>query len=118
MIFQQIWEADMKGNGILPLIKGLSENQKDSEQCYVIVDMDPTPDQVTTPGSEQNEITVFKETHIPQSKQKSYDLFIKLHDNYEWLKDKKETTTPEEQAEVNEFLQFAIGTKPMQLARE
>ncbi|MDY8022018.1 hypothetical protein [Paenibacillus polymyxa] len=118
MIFQQIWEADMKENGILPLIKGLSDNQKDSEQGYVIVDMDPTPDQVTTPGSEKNEITVFKESHIPQSKQKSYDLFMKLHDNYNWIVDAKETTIPEEQTEVNEFLQFAIGTKPVQLARE
>ncbi|MCF2719559.1 hypothetical protein LWE69_21260 [Paenibacillus sp. UKAQ_18] len=108
----------MKENGIFPLIKGLSDNQKDSEQGYVIVDMDPTPDQVTTPGSEKNEISVFKEFHIPQNKQKSYELFAKLHDNYNWIVDAKEMTTSEEQAEVNEFLHFAIRTKPVQLARE
>ncbi|KQO18416.1 hypothetical protein [Paenibacillus sp. Leaf72] len=118
MTFQKIWEADMKENGILPLIKGLSDNQKDPAQGYVIVDMNPQPDEASTPGSEKNEITVFKETLIPDSKQPSYDLFIKLHDNYDWKVGSKESTSPEEQAEVNDFLQFAIGTKPMQIARE
>lgn len=118
MIFQQIWDADMKGNGVLPLIKGLSDHEKDTTQGFVIVDMNPIPDEVTTPGSEKNEITVFKETCIPKEKQQSYDLFIKLHDNYDWTVKGKENNTPEEQAEVNEFLRFAIGTEPMKLARE
>ncbi|MEK5141443.1 MULTISPECIES: hypothetical protein [Paenibacillus] len=118
MIFQQIWDADMKGNGILPLIDGLSDNKKDAAQGYVIVDMDPMLNEATTPGSEKDEISVFKESLIPQSKQQSYDLFIKLHDNYDWRRNGKEDNTPEEQEEVNTFLRFAIGTKPMQLARE
>lgn len=118
MIFQQIWEADMEGNGVIPLIDGLSDNKKEAAKGYVIVDMDPMPNEATTTGSEKDEISVFKEFLIPQSKQQSYDLFTKLHDNYNWIRDDKEDNTPEEQEEVNAFLRFAIGTKPMQLARD
>jgi poly(U)-specific endoribonuclease len=31
----------MRNNGLAPLIKGKSDNEKDSEQGYVIVDMNP-----------------------------------------------------------------------------
>ncbi|WP_160297246.1 hypothetical protein [Paenibacillus sp. IHBB 10380] len=33
MLFDQIWQADMKGNGLLPLITGLSDDQKDTSPC-------------------------------------------------------------------------------------
>ncbi|WP_427052507.1 hypothetical protein [Paenibacillus sp. TC-CSREp1] len=118
MIFQQIWDADMNENGIFPLIDGLSDNKKNAAQGYVIVDMNPMPNEATTQGSEKDEISVFKEFLIPQSKQKSYDLFVKLHDNYDWKRNGKENNTLEEQEEVSTFLQFAIETKPMKLARE
>ncbi len=118
MTFQKVWEADMKGNGILPLIRGLSEDQKNPDQGYVIVDMNPTPDESPKLGSEKNEITVFKEVHIPENKKQSYNLFIKLHDNYNWEVGKNDPSSLEEQAEINEFLQFAIGTEPLRIARD
>ncbi|MHA6530860.1 hypothetical protein [Paenibacillus sp. BAC0078] len=109
MIFNEIWEADMKSNGVLPLIKGVSEDQKKEDNGYVIVDMDPLPEPDSpVNGSERKEISVFKEVVIPASKQHSYDLFMKLHDK---------TISPET-AEINEFLKFAANTPPMRLARK
>ncbi|MBW4082885.1 hypothetical protein [Paenibacillus sp. S150] len=119
MTFFKIWQADMDNNGVIPLIKGLSENQKQPEKGYVIVDMNPMPDSGSSAGgSEANEISVFAEVVIPESKQRSYDLFMKLHDNYDWRAKEKEASTPGEAAEINEFLQFAANTAPMRLARK
>ncbi|WP_019909907.1 hypothetical protein [Paenibacillus sp. HW567] len=109
MIFHEIWEADMTSNGVLPLIKGVSEDPKKTDTGYVIVDMNPMPEPDSSANaSEHNKISVFKEVVIPAGKQRSYDLFMKLHDK----------TTSTGAAEINEFLGFAANTPPMRLARK
>lgn len=118
MIFSQIWQADMDGNGLIPLIKDISEDLKDRDKGYVIVDLNPMPDSGTSNGSEENEISVFKEVVIPAGKLHSYDLFLKLINNYEWEVNKKDPISNEENKEINEFLTFTAQTAPMRLARK
>ncbi|WP_193767170.1 hypothetical protein [Lysinibacillus parviboronicapiens] len=44
MIFNDIWQADMDGNGLMPLIKGVSDNEQNEEMGFVIVNTNPFPE--------------------------------------------------------------------------
>ncbi|MFC9539858.1 hypothetical protein ACFTQ7_08205 [Lysinibacillus sp. NPDC056959] len=117
MIFNDIWQADMKGNGLIPLIKGLSDNEKNEEMGYVIVNTNPFPEGRNS-NSSDGQVNVLETVVIPESKLASYELFKKLHDNYDWRRNHDDPTPQEELDEVKEFLNFAIKTEPMKIARE
>ncbi|MFI2130398.1 MULTISPECIES: hypothetical protein [Lysinibacillus] len=117
MIFNDIWQADMKGNGLIPLIKGLSDNEKNEETGYVIVNTNPFPEGRSS-NSSDGQVNVLETVVIPESKLTTYELFKKLHDNYDWRRKKNDPTPQEEIKEVDEFLNFVIETQPMKLARD
>ncbi|HSQ89718.1 hypothetical protein [Romboutsia sp.] len=119
-IYQEIWNSDLKNSGIKPLIEGLSDNQKNEEIGYIIVDLKPKPEKVQ--GSNRKEITIFKECYIPQIEKKenpnSYELFKKLLDNYILNKYKEERTTIEQIKEKDELLDYVIESDVMKLAKQ
>ncbi|MNW28061.1 Endoribonuclease XendoU [compost metagenome] len=122
MPFNRIWNADMSGNGILPLIKGVSDSEREEDKGYVIVDMNPFPDGEASrdlPGEEQErQVNVLTEVTIPTTKMASYELFKKFHDNYDWRARHNDPVTAEEEEEILKLLQFSINTKPMEIVRE
>ncbi|OKP95691.1 hypothetical protein [Paenibacillus sp. P46E] len=118
MIFAKIWQADMEGSGVIPLVKGLSDGQKDIHKGYVVVDMNPQPGKYAGAGDDRNEITVFKEVVIPDGKRLSYDLFMQLHNYYDQSFNQSDPASPKNIGEINEFLEYAAVTAPMRLARK
>lgn len=104
-IYQAIWEADMRGNGIRPI----STTEKgDISEGYVVVDTDTC----------NPEHRILKEVHIPDRKRFSYQLIEKLFDNYKLNQANQEKNTMYESKEVEEFLQMAIHSLPCQVAKE
>lgn len=103
-IYQKIWDADMKGNGIRPISIGEKGNPAEG---YVVVDTESC-------GPEH---CLFKEVHIPSQKKGSYQLVEKLFDNYTLNQTNKERNTRSETKEVEEFLQNAMDSPPVQLAK-
>ncbi len=118
MDFPKIWQADMEGNGLLPLIKGGSDAQKDPERGYVIVDMNPLSGDEAGAGSGRNQITVFKEVVIPDGKRYTYDLFRKLKNNYESVSGGKDAGSAAEHEQIHEFLAYAAVSAPLRQARK
>jgi poly(U)-specific endoribonuclease len=104
-IYQAIWDADMKGNGIRPI--STTEN-RDISEGYVVVDME----------SCNPEHRIFKEVHIPDKKRSSYRLIEKLFDNYTLNEINKEKNTTNESKEVEEFLIMAINSPPVKIAKK
>ncbi|WP_150273296.1 hypothetical protein [Paenibacillus tepidiphilus] len=113
----EIWHADMKQNGLMPLIKDLSEHEAIPEEGYVVVDMNPFPTGNPEPRADQ-QVNVIKKVVIPEHKLISYDLFKTLHDNYNWRRNQNDPTPQKEWDEIQNFLKFAITTAPMEIARE
>ncbi|WP_379162214.1 hypothetical protein [Paenibacillus sp. sgz5001063] len=121
MIFTKIWQADMEGSGVMPLVKGLSDGQKDPHKGYVVVDMNPMPEQYADKGkewSDGDQIKIFKEVVIPSGKRLSYDLFMQLHNSYEQNVKQSDSASSGNMREINEFLEYAAVTAPMRLARK
>ncbi len=102
------------------MIKGLSDNQKNEEIGYIIVDLKPEPKKVKR--SNRKEITIFKEYYIPKIEKKenpnSYELFKKLLDNYILNKYREERTTIEQIKEKNQLLDYVIESDVMKLAKQ
>lgn len=103
-IYQEIWNTDMKSNGIPPV--STTENRVISEG-YVVIDME----------SCSPEHRILKEVLIPDKKRNSYQLVEKLFDNYSLNQRYKEKNTPSESREVEEFLIMAINSPPMKIAK-
>ncbi|MGG3871210.1 hypothetical protein [Brevibacillus laterosporus] len=120
MLWNKIWQADMANNGILPLIKNVSEDQKDDSKGYVIVDENPRLgcNNPNHEPSENREVNVLTNVVIPSYKKKSYELFEKLTDKYNMKLGEKEQFDPIKLDEINTFLQYVISTEPMKIARE
>lgn len=116
-IWQEIWDADMNENGLIPLIKGVSDNEANDCFGHVIVDTDPK-NQCPSKPIETCEVKVLTNVVIPQNKKMSYEIFKKLIDNYRLGSKKPEKSSKEEQKEIREFLEFAIKTNPIKIARE
>ena len=69
-IYQEIWEADMKGSGIRAI--DTTTKNVDKTQGFVLVDTQRChPDH-----------RILKDVHIPENKENSYKLIEKLFDNY------------------------------------
>ncbi|WP_462411711.1 hypothetical protein [Neobacillus sp. Marseille-QA0830] len=103
-IYRAIWEADMTGNGIRPITAADCGNQ---DEGYVIVDLE-----CFSP-----EHRVFKEVVIPDRKKQSYQLVEQLFDNYNLNHYGREKNTTAESNEVKEFLQMAIDSPPVKMAK-
>ena len=106
-IYQLIWDADQNENGIQPL---LSNQNGDQEKGYVKVNNnldDSDPD-----------LRVLTDLHIPEEKNETYQLGLRLFDNYALREGDEEMDTAEERTEVHNFVDAIIDTAPMQVARE
>lgn len=116
-IWQEIWDADMRCNGLVPLIKDVSDYEADDSMGYVIVDTDSSkvcPDNPT----EHCEIKVLVRAVIPKNRERSYNIFKKFLNNYRIGRKCPENFSEENEKEIIEFLTFAIKTEPMKIARE
>src|SRR4051794_36161585 len=105
-IYQTIWDSDMESNGVRPISTG---EIGDEAKGYVVVDTD----------SCEPQHHVIQKVHIPEEKRSSYQLVEKLFNNYTLNQKKKEfNNTLDETKEVEEFLNMAIETKPLKLAKK
>ncbi|MGL5353530.1 MAG: hypothetical protein ACRDA5_09425 [Clostridium sp.] len=119
-IYQEIWDCDLKNAGIIPLVKNVSDNKKDKEIGYIVIDLNPKPKHIN--GLDKNEVTIFKNQYIPEIENNknpnSYKLFEKLLDNYILNQSTPEKSTPEKIKEVDELLNYVINSDSMKLAKE
>ncbi|HDX9635599.1 TPA: hypothetical protein ROY20_003437 [Bacillus cereus] len=117
MPWNEIWKADMNDSGLLPLIRGENENEVEQSKGYLVVDLDPFDHSNRDHDlSSQNEVNVLTNVHIKNKK--SYELIEKLFDNYIARAQKEETFDPQEINEIEEFLNYAISTEPMKVAKK
>jgi poly(U)-specific endoribonuclease len=109
-IYQQIWDADLTGNGILPIFddKTLSNEQQAAGYVKINSKLD---------NSNDPDLRVLTEVSIPPSKMRTYDLCRQLFENYALDQQDVEVETPEEREEVHNLLQAIVDTAPMQVAR-
>ncbi|HEV3051527.1 MAG TPA: hypothetical protein VGX50_14580 [Longimicrobium sp.] len=104
-IYQEIWDADQAHAGI----RAVRPDQAGGDGGYVIVD---------EKAAESSEHKLLPEIRIPDTKLESYRRVAALFNNYTLDQTKRENDTPEEQAEVQAFLQAIHRTPPMEVARE
>lgn len=108
-IYQEIWNADQEENGVKAIKKGEQISADLQQKGYVVVDE-------RKPGNK--DLKLIPEIHIPEEKIKSYRLFEAMLNNYTLDQTKAEVNFPEEQEEVQRFLDFACDTKPMRVAKD
>ena len=106
-VYQEIWDADQSQNGLPALRPG---EATDSAKGFVIVD-----ERATAVDADHK---VIKDVSIPISKRKTYDLCIKLFDNYALLRATGEFVRPEEIQEELNFIDAILPTAPIQKARQ
>ncbi|WP_322535938.1 hypothetical protein [Bacillus altitudinis] len=117
MPWNDIWQADMNGSGLLPLIKNRSDKELNNSKGYIVVDLNPYEESESDKDlSERKEINVLADPHFVNKK--SYDLITKLLDNYNLNASEREVFEPDEIKEVNEFLNYASNTETMQVAKK
>lgn len=104
-IYQRILDADIQGNGILPVYP---TDEKDISKGYIEVNI----------KNENPNTRIFKEIYIPERKKRSYQLVENLFDNYSLNQTESERETQEESREVNDYLTFAIQSPPIQIAKK
>lgn len=104
-IYQSIWDADMSGNGVQPIIYG---ERGDSAMGFVVVNEKNTRNK----GHK-----LFPKVVIPKHKKETYTLCKLLLDNYRLDKTKNEHISFAEEQEVHEFLEAIVDTKPMKVVR-
>ncbi|MEW9579011.1 hypothetical protein U9K47_27405 [Bacillus toyonensis] len=115
MPWNDIWQADMNENGIVPLVKGISDEERNEDKGYLIVDLHPHE---RPSGNPNHQISVLTNVTIPENKGKSYELVKKLLDNYIARSGVSDPLSDEEVAEIKNFLSFAIQTEPMRIVRQ
>lgn len=104
-IYQEIWDADMKGNGLRPIT---ADEARDPSEGYVVVDTEGCgPDH-----------QIFKEVCLPDRKRNSYQMIEKLFDNYTLNQLYREKNTKSESKEVEEFLLMVINSTPVKIAKK
>ncbi|MDA2178615.1 hypothetical protein PDN34_18620 [Bacillus cereus] len=108
-IYQEIWDADMRGNGIKATF---NKEDVDIQKGYVLVE----PTKVRGKEEKQNHM-LLKEVVIPENKKNSYDLVEKLFNNFYLDPHLREDNTVEEQQEVDALLKHAIQSEPMKICR-
>jgi poly(U)-specific endoribonuclease len=108
-IYQEIWDADQAGAGLKAVMNGVEIDAATKAQGYVVVNEDENA---------TAEHRVIEEIVIPAAKQKSYDLAAMLFNNYTLDQTKPERNFPEEETEVQEFLEIVHKSEPMRIARD
>ncbi|PHE53614.1 hypothetical protein [Bacillus pseudomycoides] len=108
-IYQEIWDADMRGNGIKATF---NKEDVDTQKGYVLVE----PTKVRDKEEKQNHM-LLKEVYIPDNKKTSYTLVEKLFNNFYLDPHLREDNTVEEQEEVDALLKHAIQSEPMKICR-
>ncbi len=108
-IYQRIWDADQNENGIQAI---LDTQQGDQQRGYVKVNTKLTDNEI------DKELRVLTDLHLPEDKQLTYRLGLKLFDNYALSESDEELDSEEERTEVHDFINTIIDTAPMQIARE
>jgi poly(U)-specific endoribonuclease len=112
-IYQRIWDADQKkGSGLRAVARGTNITATLEKHGYILVDEPAAGDQVGT------EHVLMPEVHIPADKRKTYKLVERLFDNYTLLESQPEEVAPEEDDEIQSFIETILDTAPMQVARE
>jgi len=106
-IYQLIWDADQNENGIPPI---LDTEPGSTQNGFVKVNSKLDQD--------EEDLRVLTDLHIPEHKKKTYQLGLKLFDNFALRERDEELDTAEERTEVHNFVDAIIDTAPMQVARE
>jgi poly(U)-specific endoribonuclease len=108
-IYQDIWSADMTGNGMVAIF---DDEEGDAEKGYVKVNR-----HAFSPGPADEVLKVITEVKVPDAKMRTYELVRRLLDNYALDEKLIEVETPQEREEVHDLVQAMIDTAPMQVAR-
>lgn len=104
-IYQEIWDADQAHAGI----RAVRPDQAGGDGGYVVVD---------EKAAASEDHTLLPAVVIPGEKLASYERVAALFNNYTLDQTKRENDTPEEQAEVQAFLEAIHRTPPMEVARD
>jgi poly(U)-specific endoribonuclease len=107
-IYQDIWDADQGHAGLKAIRPTTPITPALTAHGYIVVNEDGTAD-----ASHR----VIESVVIPAAKEASYRLAKVLFNNYTLDQTKEENDTPEEAAEVQEFLEAVHDSPPMQVAR-
>jgi poly(U)-specific endoribonuclease len=108
-IYQEIWDADQALDGLKAVRKGEKISDATKAHGYVVVNEDKNA---------SAEHRLIDEVVIPEKKLQSYNLAAKLFNNYTLDQTKSENNFPEEEAEIQEFLEAIYLSAPMEIARD
>jgi hypothetical protein len=109
-IYQQIWDADQQHRGVRALRAGQPVDDDARRHGYVVVD-----ERTEASGREHR---VLAEVVIPAEKEDSYRRVARLFNNYTLDQTKDERDFPDEEQEVQEFLEAVHRCPPMEVARD
>jgi poly(U)-specific endoribonuclease len=109
-IYQQIWDADQDYAGLKAVRKGTAIDAKTKAHGYIIVDEDK--------NARPPEHRLISDVVIPDTKAEVYKLAKVLFNKYTLDQTKPERNFPEEEKEVQAFLNKIYDSPPMQLARD
>lgn len=112
-IYQRIWDADQAYAGLQAVKLGTSTAAL-RNHGFVVVD-EPEGDAERQAGRDH---ILIREVHIPARKQASYERVKGLFNNYELDQTKEERIAPEEEIEVQEFIEDIYKSPPVRVARE
>ena len=105
-IYQQLWDADQRGSGLPAILAGSAK--PDAAKGYV---------EVSEHSSADADHRVIPEVSIPIEKQTTYLLCERLFNNYVLDQTKPDPESSEEPAEIDTFLDVAMASEVMELAR-
>jgi poly(U)-specific endoribonuclease len=107
-IYQQIWDADQAHAGLRAVKKGQPIDAATRDHGYVVVD------EAKNAGPEHR---LLVELVIPPGKAVSYKRVEVLFNNYTLDQTKPEVNFPDEEREVQAFIEAVYKTPPMEVAR-
>ncbi|MBC7819170.1 MAG: hypothetical protein IAG10_19950 [Planctomycetaceae bacterium] len=108
-IYQQIWDADQSHAGLKAVRNGTVIDAAIQSHGYIVVNEDATADA---------NHRLIEEVVIPAAKAESYQRAKKLFNNYTLDQTKPEHNFPEENEEVQAFLEQVHTSPPMEVARQ
>ena len=111
-IYQSIWDADQRGNGVRPVFDNQPVSDALQATGYVKVNS-----RLTEQSPDKN-LRVLPAAVIPSAKLQTYALCRELFENYALDEQAQEVETPEEREEAHDFVQAIVDTPPMLVARE
>jgi poly(U)-specific endoribonuclease len=109
-IYQQIWDADQRGNGVRPFYDDQPVRSEDRAAGFVTINSRLNHDR-------PEDLRVLPEVVIPAAKSSTYDFCKRLFGNYALDEQAAEVETEEEREETHDFVQAIVDTPPMLVAR-